>query len=158
MAEATLATCAGGGEPGALIDALASVADPIERARAGAIVLSVAGTRAGWARAGAASSLEEEITGHAGEEPKWLTEARAEPAFGHQLLDAARRWSADLSALGEESAEMRSDVVQGVIDAEPAACMVFCGMTAGGGSAARALIEEIRSRAWDRDASAQGTP
>ena len=153
VAEATLAICAGGGEPGALIDALASVADPIERVRAGAIVLAVAGTRAGWARAGAASNLEEEITGHAGEEPRWLAEARAEPAFGRQLLDAARRWSADLSALGEESAEMRGDVAQGVIDAEPAACMVFCGMTAGGGSAAKALIKEIRSRAWDRDAT-----
>ena len=142
-----MATCAGAGRPGTLITALDTVADQAARARAGAVLLSVTGTRIGWARASAQSNLDTDVTGQNAEEPEWLAEARAEPAFAREIFDAARRWSTSIAALGEEWDDMRSAVAGDTVGAQPSAAMVLAGLAAGDADAARAVIAHTRALA-----------
>ena len=145
VAEATVATCAGAGEPGALIAGLETVADSAARARAGAWLLAVAATGAGWTQACRESTLEPAVIGHDGEQPAWLAEARAQAAFGRQLFDAARRWSGAIEALGDGWREARAALAEGVINAEPTACIVLGGLAVGDPAVAGAVVEEIRT-------------
>ena len=146
IGQATMGACAGAGNPGALIEALERVGDDTARARAGAWLLAVACTDAGWAQAATASPLDPEVVGDGTEAPKWLAKTRTERVFRRAIFDAARRWSPAIGALEEGWSEARCALAQGVEGAEVGACMVLAGLALGEPETARAVAREAEAR------------